>query len=43
MAGKNGKIKPTEKKKPLVMRIIVLAVAAAMVVGIIVGAVMGMN
>ena len=34
---------PKEKKKPLVMRIIVLAVAAAMVIGIVIGAVNGMG
>ncbi len=33
----------SEQKKPLIMRIIVLAVAAAMVVGIIVGAVVGVG
>lgn len=41
---KGQKNKPgSSDNKPLVMRIIVLIVAAAMVVGIIVGAVVGMN
>lgn len=38
-----GQYPKSNDKKPLVMRIIVLAVAAAMVVGIVIGAVSGMG
>ncbi len=46
MKGQHTNVKgqyPQNKQKPLVMRIIVLVVAAAMVVGIVIGAVTGIG
>ena len=43
MKGQNGQYPRPKDSKPLIMRIIVLAVAAAMVVGIVIGAVAGMS